>query len=134
MDTFVGTWKLLHNGDFESFLKFCGYNWVKRRVALASNIDLIITSESDNEINREVASAFFNTNEKYVLDNKPRVNEEGLTKKHRFNDGKIKTEVAGVSVDWNEEISVDGNTMTVLRTWTVDGTDQKSVQVFERRP
>jgi len=131
MNLFLGKWKLKENINFDEFLKFCQYRWITRKIALKANIDLEIIKISEKEIKRVIKSTFFNSEEKYMLDNKFHVNKELLKKKHNFENNIIKTEIIGTICNWEEEIYVKNNTLIIERYWkTYWKKKNKSIQIF----
>ena len=131
MNLFLGKWKLKENINFDEFLKFCQYRWITRKIALKANIDLEIIKISEKEIKRVIKSTFFNSEEKYMLDNKFHVNKELLKKKHNFENNIIKKEIIRTIYNWEKEIYVKNNTLKIERYWkTYWKKKNKSIQIF----
>ena len=94
MEKFIGTWKLEKNNNFDDFLKYYGYGWIKRKLALTSNIDLTIKeTEESNKIIRIIDSTFLKAQEEYLLDDQFHKTSFGLEKRHKIVDGKILSEI-----------------------------------------
>ena len=138
MDSLIGKWKLLENKDLDKFLIFYGYGWVKRQLALVSNIDLKLEiTENPNIIKRIIDSSFLSGEELYYIDNKFHKNNEGLDKQHELRDNKIYSKVQGTSFDgtkfifWNEIIEIENDKLIVRRFWEENG-KQTCSQIFEK--
>lgn len=117
MDRLFGNWKLKKNINFELFLEHCGYGWMQRKVAVASSIDLEILSGGPDRIRRKIKSAFFNTNEEYVIDDKFHMNKDGIKKKNSFTNNILTTFAEGTQMSWIERAYISGTELHVERTW-----------------
>lgn len=136
----IGTWTLRTCDNFDAFLEHLNYGWLARKAAKLSSIEIVIEAiaNESNALMRRVRSTFFNTEERYDLDDVARTNDDGVNKRHRMVDGTLitvanSTVANGTVADWKEAIDVRGDEMTVRRTWTQDGTQHTCIQRFERQ-
>lgn len=134
LEQFFGTWTLTHNDNFDAFLKHLQFGWIKRKAALVSNIEIEIKRVSDdqNALVRTVRSTFFNTEERYDLGGEACMNSDGVSKRHRMVGDTLETVANGTISDWAEAIDVNGDKMTVRRTWMTDGKQCTCTQDFRR--
>ena len=134
MENLLGKWKLETNVNFDEFLTYYQYNWVKRKVALASYIDLYIEKLEDNIYKRTIDSTFLKNEEMYYLDGESHVNSLGFAKIHSINNNILTSEVTGKGLEWKEEISIENDKLIINRTWTEKGSSepQNSKQIFSK--
>ena len=59
MDKFIGKWVLEENINFDEFLKYYQYGWIKRKLALSSNIDLTIQNTNQENKLLELLTVHF---------------------------------------------------------------------------
>ncbi len=131
MDQFVGTWKLEKNINFEEFLIYFNYSWVKRKLALASNIDLTIKKIDKNHFKRIINSTFLKSSEDYMFDNQFHTNEQGLEKSHNIIENEIHTQVKNNNIQWTELNKIIDSKLVITRKWIDEnGKIQKCSQIF----
>lgn len=131
MENFVGEWKLDKNINFDNFLKYFGYGWVKRQFALKSNINLIVKIQ-DEKLIRIINSTFLNTSEEYILDGEYHTNEMNLEKCHQLVDNKIITKVKNNKIKWNEVNKIENDKLIIIREWEENNIKKECSQIFIR--
>lgn len=133
MDIFIGKWKLEENVNFDEFLIYYNYNWIKRKLALASYIDLNIQKTDDeNVLKRIIDSAFMKTEEDYNLNNIRQQNELGYYKSHQIIDGEIHTNADGKGITWKEFARIKNGKLHLTRTWHENGVEKTCDQIFSK--
>ena len=131
MEQFIGKWKLLKNNNFDDFLKYYQYGWIKRKLALTSNIDLTIISTDDpNRITRLIESTFLTAQEDYIFDGEFHITNTNLYKLHKFEDNQILSEVKNDLFHWHEVNIIEGNKLIITRKWNENGIPKVCSQVF----
>ena len=96
----IGKWKLIENDtQFTQFLSYYGYNWLKIKDALLTNVDVTISivNQQPLTINRFIESSFLTTNEDYIFDNNTHIsnNIHNLHKKHTITNDKMISYING---------------------------------------
>ena len=131
MEKFIGTWKLEKNNNFDDFLKYYGYGWIKRKLALTSNIDLTIKeTEESNKIIRIIDSTFLKAQEEYLLDDQFHKTSFGLEKRHKIVDGKILSEIKNEQFHWYETNKIEDTRLFITRKWFENNNEKTCSQIF----
>tara|TARA_B110000971_G_C20005626_1_gene498983 strand:- start:732 stop:1127 length:396 start_codon:yes stop_codon:yes gene_type:complete len=125
MNDLLGKWKLTKNIKFDSFLKFTQVPWYQRQIAAYSPIDLLLTQTSFG-YSKAISSLFFNSHEEIKLDGEYRMYDK-IKKKYEQSDDKIKVDIIGTIVNWNETLSYKPPILTVEYTWK-EGEENKSAK------
>ena len=133
MEQFIGKWKLEENKNFDDFLKYYQYGWIKRKLALSSNIDLTIqATKKENELLRIIESTFLNTQETYIFDGKFHKTPSNLEKLHLLKDNKLISRVKSKQFNWYETNFIENNKLIIQRKWFEDNVEKTCLQVFSR--
>lgn len=132
VNSFAGKWKLQNSENFEEFLIFYGYGFLKRKAALVANAVMTLSVVDDRTLNKNVDSTFLKLEERVETTgcwSKP--NSEGLVKMHNLmsNTKMFSTVQQSKSVTWNEYTEVVGDKLTVTREW---GNGCRMTQTFTR--
>ena len=131
MEQFIGKWKLFENNNFDEFLQYYGYGWIKRKLALASNIDLTIQkTNEDNKLIRIIESTFLNNQEEYIFDGEFHKTPYGLEKCHLFENNQLLTEVKNELFHWYETNFIKDNKLIITRKWFEEGVEKTCSQSF----
>jgi len=140
MNNLVGTWKLEKNVNFGQFLEFFGYNWLRRKAALVSNIDLSLMPTSQEGVyKRKIDSTFMKDKESYIVDGKPYNNDKDLTKIHKIEGDMLVSTISGKpnglkkEIKWTETIQIQNGNMVICRMWDKDGKTVGCRQIFSKR-
>ena len=141
METFIGTWVLETNENLDEFLTYYGYSWVKRKAALASNIDLTIDQiQTNNAIKRTIDSTFMKNSEIYNFNSEESENEENLIKSHLFHHdtnsiiSNVKSSDSHpLNINWVETAQINGNKLIIKRSWLENGIQKYCTQNFVRK-
>ena len=137
MDNFIGKWQLKENINLDEFLIYYQYSWLKRKSALASNVDLILEKVSNNSLKRTIDSTFMKSDELYIFDEQFHDNNMELLKKHTFRDNCIissikSTDNSVYNFVWVETASLDNNELNIKRNWIENGIQKECKQIFIR--
>ena len=131
MDSYFGKWKLQENINFGEFLTYYKYGWIKRKLALASYIDLSIEkTDNVNIIKRVIDSTFIKTEEEYDLTNVTKKNDLGYYKQHSMVGGEIHTQAEGNNISWQEIAKIEDNKLNIKRIWNENGIEKNCEQIF----
>ena len=131
MENFIGKWQLEQNNNFDDFLKYYGYGWIKRKLALASHINLTIQkTNEDNKFIRIIESTFLNNEEEYIIDGKFHKTPANLEKCHLIENNQLLTEVRNELFHWYETNTINENKLTIHRKWFENGIEKTCSQVF----
>lgn len=135
MDKFIGKWSLEKNENLGDFLQYYGYNWIIIKAALLANVDAYFEETINPAVfKRTIDSTFIKGTEEYILDGAFRTTPANIDKKHSLVDGIIYTEVIRNGNNWSENIKINGDTLTMTRTWTIEGIESGCVQIFRKAP
>ena len=132
MDNFIGTWKLETNENFDKFLKYYKYGWLKIQAALISNIDLTLTKTAENQYNRIIDSTFMKATETYNIDGQYHANSENVNKKHTVVDEQLHTSANTDDIEWNEITQIINDKLVIERRWVEGGNQLTCKQIFVR--
>ena len=140
MNNLVGTWKLEKNVNFGQFLEFFGYNWLRRKAALVSNIDLsLMPTAQEGVYKRKIDSTFMKDEENYIVDGKPYNNGKDLTKIHKVESDMLVSTISGKpnglknEIKWTETIQIRDGNMVICRIWDKNGKTIGCRQIFSKR-
>jgi len=132
MDNFLGKWRLKENINFDSFLIFTQLSWFERTIALSSPITLFLTKDIGN-YTKKIESLFYNSEEKIILDNTPRIYNK-IKKTYSKTPDEVNVNIVGEIVNWNEKISLKNNELIIKYTWDDEETKEKTYasQIFTK--
>jgi len=132
MDNFLGKWRLKENINFDSFLIFTQLSWFERTIALSSPITLFLTKDIGN-YTKKIESLFYNSEEKIILDNTPRIYNK-IKKTYSKTTDEVNVNIVGEIVNWNEKISLKNNELIIKYTWDDEETKEKTYasQIFTK--
>ena len=134
MDKFIGKWILEENINFDDFLKYYQYGWIKRKLALSSNIDLTIQkTNKENRLLRIIDSTFLKTQEEYIFDGKFHKTPLNLEKYHLLENNQIVTEVKSDLFHWYETNTIKENKLIIQRKWFENGIEKTCSQIFTKQ-
>ena len=104
---------------------------MKRKIALASYIDLTIEkTDRENVVKRIIDSTFMKTEEEYNLNNIKQRNELGYDKWHQVVNDEIHTRAEGNGIQWKEVAKIDGDKLYMTRIWKENDNEKNCVQIF----
>ena len=130
MNDYLGTWKLETNENFDNFLKYIGYSWLKRKAALLADIDASFI-QKNSKFFRQINSTFLKEEEEYIFNNEYYETPYKLYKKHGIINDKVITEVKKVSnpnITWREEVYIINNKLILIRFWL----EREKIQVCKQ--
>ena len=132
MDKYLGKWKLEKNIDFDDFLKYIQYGWIKRKLAISSNIDVTIQkTDVENQYKRIIESTFLNREELYLVDGQFHNTDDKTQKCYTFKDGVLYTEAKQTNgIQWWESSKLEGTVLTINRHWFENNIKKTSRQIF----
>ena len=130
MNKFIGNWKLETNIKFDDFLKYYQYSWIKRKLALSSNITLSIEKIDDITYKRIINSTFLNSEEIYVLDSQFHETPSKLLKSHSIKNDKLISKIIDKNIHWSEKSEIIKNKLHIKRTWIENTKEKTSEQIF----
>jgi len=150
-DEAVGRWKLERNVRFSDFLKWVGYGYMTRQIALSAAVNVTIEKveesgtqttknvDAPTSFRKKVESSFYSTDEVMVLDDQWR-DVGKLRKKHELvvnedDDTRyIRSTIKGKTHEWSEEVRIRGDgTMENVYIFKDAGVNKRAVQTFSRR-
>ena len=133
MDKYLGKWKLLKNIDFDNFLKYINYGWIKRKLSVSSNIDVTIEkTDVENKYKRIIESTFLNREEFFVVDGQFHTTVDKTQKSYTFKDGVLYTEAKQTNgIQWSETSELENNILTITRNWIENNAKKTSKQIFK---
>jgi hypothetical protein len=131
---FAGRWQLRKNSEnFEKFLVYYGYGYLRRKVALITNAVVTLYSMDNSTLYKVVDSTFLKLDEYMKTDglwSEP--NSEGLVKTHVLQSEKVMISKIRSTKDeniyWEEITEVNGKDLTITRKWG----EHKVTQLFTR--
>ena len=118
LNKLFGTWKLVHNNNFQSFLKFVGCNWLIRKAAKHATIYIDIQGEGEY-YSKKIRSSFYRTKEKIYLDNIFRKDKFMKRRYKRVGDSII-CNVQTRSRHWMEKSYLHGEQIIIELSWNDD--------------
>ena len=131
MNKFIGNWKLETNNKFDDFLKYYQYSWIKRKLALSSNITLSIEKIDDITYKRIInIFTFLNSEEIYILDGQFHETPSKLLKSHSIKNDKLISKIIDKNIHWSEKSEIIKNKLHIKRTWIENTKEKKHLSKF----
>lgn len=139
MDKYVGNWKLEKNINFDDFLKYYQFSWMKRNMALLSNIDITIEKINETTIKRNIESTFYTKEEIYYIDGierKGNPNPEGkiFHRTHYLKDDCFMSKITNkIDIDFIDKCYIQDSKLIVDKIWEENGIKKESRQIYCRK-